>query len=434
MAEATVGLRRTIGRYDLTALAINGVVGAGIFGLPAQTYALSGAWSLAAFAVCAGLATLIALCFAEVGSRYRETGGPYLYARAGLGPEAGFATGWIWYLARVAAYAANLHLMINYMGFIVPALQDVTVHAVAVVVVTLALLALNIHGVRDSTVASNAFAVAKLAILFLFVAVGLFFLDPAQFHFSAPFTQGGPTPDRLASTVLLLVYAFTGAELAAVPAGEVKDPERDLPRALLTAMGVVTVLYMGIQVVCMGTLPGLGESTRPLADAARRFAGAPGGLVIVVGAVFSILGNLNLQILACSRIPFAMAENGELPRILSRVNARRNTPHIALIATAGVALALALSQSFLSAVTISSVGRLLAYGATAVALLRLRANPDAPPAAFRVPLAPASVWFTLGLMAWLLVQVKIAEVWQAAAALALGFVLFLFTRFLRVRD
>ena len=423
MAAGTTELRRSIGRNDLAALAINGVVGAGIFGLPAQAFALTGAWSLLAFVLCAGLATLIALCFAEVGSRFRQTGGPYLYAREGLGPTAGFITGWIWFLARVAAYAANLHLMINYLAFVVPVLRNEVVHGSAVVVVTVALVALNIRGVRNSTLASNIFAVAKLTILFLFVAVGLFFLQPAQFHLAAP-----PPPDRMGSAILLLIYAFTGFELAAVPSGEIKDPQRDLPRALLLAMGVVAVLYLGIQVVCVGTLPGLGQSSRPLADAARQFAGPAGALVIVAGAVFSILGNLNLQLLACSRIPFAMAEEGALPRFLAAVHPTRRTPHIALLATAVIAVTLALSRSFLAAVTISSMGRLIAYGATAIALLRLRSRPGATPAPFRVPLAPATVWLTLGLIVWLLAQVKLPEMLQTSGVFLLGLFLYILAR------
>ena len=423
MAAGTTELRRSIGRNDLAALAINGVVGAGIFGLPAQAFALTGAWSLLAFVLCAGLATLIALCFAEVGSRFRQTGGPYLYAREGLGPTAGFITGWIWFLARVAAYAANLHLMINYLAFVVPVLRNEIVHGSAVVVVTVALVALNIRGVRNSTLASNIFAVAKLTILFLFVAVGLFFLQPAQFHLAAP-----PPPDRMGSAILLLIYAFTGFELAAVPSGEIKDPQRDLPRALLLAMGVVAVLYLGIQVVCVGTLPGLGQSSRPLADAARQFAGPAGALVIVAGAVFSILGNLNLQLLACSRIPFAMAEEGALPRFLAAVHPTRRTPHIALLATAVIAVTLALSRSFLAAVTISSMGRLIAYGATAIALLRLRSRPGATPAPFRVPLAPATVWLTLGLIVWLLAQVKLPEMLQTSGVFLLGLFLYILAR------
>jgi amino acid transporter len=423
MAEESSGLQRSIGRYDLAALAINGVVGAGIFGLPSQAFALTGVWSLLAFVLCSGLATLIALCFAEVGSRFRETGGPYLYARNGLGAVPGFLTGWIWFLARVAAYAANLHLMLNYLGFVFPVLQDADVHSAAVIAVTVALTALNIRGVRDSTLVSNVFAVTKLGILFFFVGVGIFFLDPAAFRIAAP-----PAPDRLGTAVLLLVYAFTGFELAAVPAGEVKDPQRDLPWALLAAMGVVTVLYVGIQVVCVGTLPRLAQSTRPLAEAANRFAGAPGAMAIVIGAVFSILGNLNLQILACSRIPFAMAAQRDLPAFLAAVHPRRHTPFAALILTAVVGLGLALSQSFLAAVTISSMARLIAYGATAIALLRFRSQPAAPAALFHVPLAPASVWFTLALMLWLLTRVKAGEIFQTLGAVLAGLALFAIAR------
>ena len=316
--------------------------------------------------------------------------------------------------------------MINYLAFVVPVLQNEAVHRGAVVMVTGALLALNIRGVRDSTLAGNIFAVAKLSILFLFVAVGLFFLDSSQFQLAAP-----PPPDRMGSAILLLVYAFTGFELAAVAAGEIKDPQRDLPRALLLAMGVVAVLYLGIQIVCVGTLPGLAQSSRPLADAAGQFAGPPGALIIVAGAVFSILGNLNLQLLACSRILFAMAEEGSLPRFLAAVHPIRRTPHVALLVTAAIAVTLALSRSFLAAVTISSMGRLIAYGATALALLRFRSRRGATPAPFSVPLAPATVWLTLALILWLLAQVKSPELLQTAGALLIGLVLYLVARKMR---
>jgi amino acid transporter len=416
-------LKRSIGRYDLTAAAINGVVGAGIFGLPAQAFAQTGAWSLLAFALCAGLATLIALCFAEVGSRFRQTGGPYLYAREAFGPVAGFATGWIWYLARIAAYAANLHLMINYLAFLFPTLQDPDIHSGAVVGVTVALLAINIRGIRDSTITGNILAAAKLGILFFFVFAGLFFLDAGRFHL-------GPLPpvNKLGAAVLLLVYAFTGFELAAVPAGEVRDPQRYLPQALLTAMGIVTVLYVGIQVVCIGTVPGLAQSARPLAEAATRFAGPPGGAIIVAAAAISILGNLNLQLLACSRIPFAMAQDDDLPRTLAAIHPQRHTPVAALTLTAGIATALALSQSFLAAVTISSLGRLLAYGATAIALLRFRAMKTVPSALFQIPFAPASVWTALALMLLLLFQVSGIELFRAAVAVLIGIFLFFTNR------
>ncbi len=212
-------------------------------------------------------------------------------------------------------------------------------------------------GFACSTVASNIFAVTeKLGILFFFVGAGIFFFGPG----CVPDRSAPPPPDRLGTAILLLVYAFTGFELAAVPAGEVKDPRRDLPRALLAAMGVVAVLYVGIQVVCVGALPGLAQSTRPLADAANRFAGAPGAMVIVVGAIFSMSWRSQSGgIPACSRIPFAMAAQGDLPAFLAALHPRRHTPFAALIVTAAVGLGLALSQSFLAAVTISSMARLI---------------------------------------------------------------------------
>jgi len=424
------GLKRVIGGWELTALAINGIVGAGIFGLPARAYALTGVWSLLAFLACAGLAICVAFCFAEVGSRYRETGGPYLYGREGLGPSAGFVVGWLWWLSRAAAFAANLNLMIDYGAFLLPSLHRPVFHQTAIIVIALTLLTINLSGVRQTTNASTVFTIAKLTVLLLFVTVGLFYLDATRFQAST-FAFSG---DRFATAILLLIYAFTGFEMVSVPAGEWRNPQKDLPRSLLAAVGMVAILYIALQVVCIGTLPDLALSTRPLADAAQQFSGGTGAAFVVAGAIVSILGNLNLLLMSSSRIPFAMACQGDLPRWLGKVHPRWRTPYGALIATAFVMLCLSLSRSFLTALTISSASRLVAYGATAVALLRLRKKVGAPAASLRMPFAPVIVPFTLVLIIWLLVHTSAAEAIQTALLTFLGFVVFAWTSARRRRS
>src|SRR4051812_16545448 len=175
------GLVRGIRRWDLVAVTINGIIGAGIFGLPSKVYGLIGGYSLIAFIVCALVVMLIILCFAEVGSRFEETGGPYLYARAAFGETVAFEVGWLIWLARLTAFAANCNLMINYLSFFWAPANTGVIRAVIIIIIVLALTALNVLGVRQAAIASNIFTIGKLVPMIIFIAVGLFFLNPSSF-------------------------------------------------------------------------------------------------------------------------------------------------------------------------------------------------------------------------------------------------------------
>src|SRR5262245_23130151 len=179
------GLVRGIRKWDLVAVTINSIIGAGIFGLPSKVYSLIGSYSLIAFVVCALVVMLIILCFAEVGSRFDETGGPYLYAREAFGGTVAFEVGWLIWLARLTAFAANCNLMISYLGFFWPAAGAGKVRALIIVAVVLILTSLNILGVRQAAIASNIFTIGKLLPMLIFIAVGLFFINPHAFALGA---------------------------------------------------------------------------------------------------------------------------------------------------------------------------------------------------------------------------------------------------------
>ena len=424
------GLLRGIRRWDLVAVVINSIIGAGIFGLPSKVFNLIGVYSLLAFLTCAIIVILIILCFAEVGSRFSQTGGPYLYARESLGPVVGFEVGWLMLLARLTAFAANCNLLVIYVSFFWPAAAAGWPRAAIITAVVGALTTVNLLGVRDAAKVSNFFTIAKLTPLLLFIAVGIFFITPANFSTQRGAPESGLKLGQFSTAVLLLVYAFTGFEAAVVLAGEMRDPQRDLPLALLTAIGVVTAVYLLVQVVCIGTLPQLDASERPLADASRRFLGAAGGAVISAGAAVSIIGNLNGIILGASRLPFAMAQRQELPRIFASTHPRFRTPWWSILATSGIVLALTLSGTFIYALTISTLARLAAYAATCIALLVLRRTSGAPPALFQVPGGSTLALITLALMIWLLSNSTWREARDTAIAGAIGLIIYLTYRFL----
>jgi basic amino acid/polyamine antiporter, APA family len=420
MAQPTQeGLVRGISRWSLIAVAINGIIGAGIFGIPSKVFAQTGAYSLLAFAVCAAVVVLIILCFAEVGSRFSATGGPYLYAREAFGAAVGFEVGWLLWLARLTAFAANCNLLVDYVGFFWPQAAAAYWREATIIAVVTLLTIVNLIGVRDTAMASNLFTVGKLIPMVLFIAAGLFFINPGNYSFAeAPGYAG------FSQSVLMLIYAFTGFEMAVIPAGEIRDPRRDLPRAILTAIAVVAVLYIGIQFVCIGTLPTLATSQRPIADASALFLGRAGAALIAAGVIVSIIGNLNVLILAGSRLPFAMAEGGDLPRWLARTHPRFRTPHPAIWVTIAVMLGLTLWSSFGTQVKISAITRLLSYSVTCAALIALRKKSDAPPAAFKAPAGVAVAIASLVLAGWLLSNSTWPDARDTAIAAALGLAIF----------
>ena len=420
-------LVRGLGRWDLTAVAINTIIGTGIFILPAGVFGLIGSSSLLAFVACAVIVGLIVLCFSEVSSRFQLTGGMYLYAREAFGPEIGFEVGWLYWIVRIATFAANCNAMLAYIGFFVPGAGEGIIRIAIISVVVAGITFVNLLGVRETAVVTNLFAVGKIVPLLIFASVGIFFIEPSNFNF-----QVTPEASAFPAAILMLLYAYMGFEAAVIPAGETKDPQKSVPFALLTALGFCAVLFIIVQIVAIGTLPELATSKTPLADSAGRFLGSFGGGFIAVGALISVLGNLNGGFLSSSRIPFAMAEQNELPPAFSRTHKKYRTPYIAILLTGVMVLVLTIFTTFLTAVTIAAITRLLVYATTCLALPVFRQRSDIPPARFTAPLGILASVLSLGLIGWLLTNVDFKkEGLPITIAAAFGMVVYFAYRFLR---
>lgn len=393
-------LVRGIGRWDLTAIIINTIIGAGIFGLPAKVHALIGSYSLIAFLACAVIVGLIVVCYAEVSSRFSATGGPYLYAREAFGPVVGFEVGWLYWIVRVTTFAANCNLFVTYLGFFDERLSSSSGRIAVITLIVIGLAIVNFIGVKMSAIMTNVFTAGKLIPLTIFVLVGLFFVDPGNFDFGVV-----PEYGSFSSAVLLLIYAFVGFEVAVVLGGETHDPQRSMPFALMVAVLIVATLYILIQVVSIGTLPGLAASERPLADAAAGFLGSFGAAFITIGALVSILGNLNVGILGGTRLLFAMSDNRDLPALLSRTHTKFRTPYFAIVFTTAVTLVLTVQSSFLTALAIATITRLLVYATTCLALPVFRRRGNAPESKFTAPAGILACLLSIGLILWLLTRV-----------------------------
>ena len=367
-AIAQPELLRAIGRWSLVALVINCIIGSGIFGLPAVIASQLGRWAPLGYLGAAVGVGVIMGCFAEVASRYSDAGGPYLYARAAFGSFIGIQTGWLTWLARIAASAASANLFVDYLGELVPAATHGPPRAALLTAILGALLVVNVRGVRSGARVSNFFTLAKLVPLAVLMVAGAIFLSVRGWQGDA----GPPRPGQAIDALLLLVFAYGGFESAMIPLGEARDPRRDAPFALGAALVCCTIVFTSIQIVVMGTLPQLAGTTRPLAAAARAILGSGGALLLTVGALFSTYGLLSANMLNVPRLTYALARQGDFPGFFGLAHPRFRTPHVSIAVFALILWAMALAGSFRWNAVLSAVARLFTYAVVCAAVPVLR--------------------------------------------------------------
>lgn len=415
-------LVRAIGRWSLVALAVNSIIGSGVFGLPSTVAGLVGNYSpYAVLAAGAGMTVIIA-CFAEVASRFQEAGGPYLYARVAFGRFMGIQTAWMLWLGQVAAPAANANLFVMYLGEFFPHAKDPLPRALILTALVGLLTFINIRGVRGGAQVSNLFTAAKLVPLFATIALGLFVLHHQQWNIAAP-SIASPNTSQWLKAMLLLVFAYGGWETALAPMSEAKNPRRDAPFALFTALLVCSVIYALIQWVVVGVLPDAMHSQRPLADVARLAVGPVGAGLVAIGALISFYGYLSAKILAMPRVPFALAEQGDFPKAFAAVHPRFHTPYVSILAFAVLVWVFALIGEFKWNVTLSAVARLLYYGVGCAALPILRRKqPDGANALFQLPAGNFFAVLGVVLCVILVTRVDFGQSLILVATIALAFV------------
>ncbi len=396
MRERQPELVRAIGRWSLTGLVLNSIIGSGIFGLPSVVAGLLGRAGIYAYLIAAlGIGAIMA-CFAEVASQFREAGGPYLYARVAFGRLLGIQVGWLTWLVRLTASAAAANLFAIYLAEFWPQAREPLGRALVLTLFVGVLAAVNYRGVVRGVQFSSVFAVAKLLPLAVFIGVGLFFVGQAT-----PTEVVAPTAGAWLEAVLVLIFAFGGFEAAMMPMGEAKDPRHDAPFALFLGLVICAIVYTLIQLVVDDVLPAPAGTDRPLAQAARQFLGPAGAVLLTVGALVSVYGYLSGQMLSAPRLTYAFADRGDFPAFFAAVHPRFRTPHVSIVIFALLVWTLAIAGTFRWNVTLSAVARLFTYGLVCAALPVLRhKQPGA--AAFRLPagraLAVLGIAFSLALV------------------------------------
>jgi amino acid transporter len=427
---ANPGFRRVVSRWEIVAFSINDVIGSGVYLLPAAAAAILGAASVGAVVIAGFAVLLLVLCFAEAASHFEGPGGAYLYTRHAFGDLVGFEVGWMTWIARVASVASLSVGFAQAVTYLWPAAAAGWGRGLAITLPLIALTVINVIGVKSGVRTAVFLAISKTLPLLLFIAAGAFAFSPSIFAGAGQAPRSG----TLGEAALLLLFAYAGFENTAAPAGEFKNPRRDVPFALIAQIVIVTLIYSAVQAVALGTLPGVAMSKTPLADSARLFLGGWGGWLMTFGAVVSILGTNSNTVLSGPRYLYALAEDGYGPKSFAYLHPRFRTPVVAILLQSAIALALALGifkalgdfASFEGLAKLSVMARLATYLGTAVAVPVLRRKlgetPVRLPGGPLIPIAAALVCIILAASA------KLENLVAGGIAILIGLVVFFLRR------
>jgi amino acid transporter len=409
-------LPRNLGLWGVWMLVVNGLIGAGIFGLPSGAARLAGEYSVFIYAFCALLMLPVILCFAELGSYFRGTGGPIRYGKLAFGSFVGFQGGWLYYLARLISFAANTVLLTDSIAYFVPFAGEGFGRLVTIALTCGGLSLINILGSSESIRSMTLFTIIKFTVLVGLIFGGFILLGPSVIPvFDSPL----PESSSLGAAALLLIYAFVGFEGAVVPAGEAKRPERDMPLGLILGLVIVAVLYMLIQLVSQAAVPNLAESSTPLLDASSALFGNTGAVILMIGVATSVIANLIGSMFSATRITYALSLEKSLPEWFGNVNEKFLTPanSILFFGVSAFALSAFGTFTFLAAMTVLSRLFLFIMSCAAIPVLRPRFKKDSPfilRGGYLIPI--------LGIVAcfWLMIQVSWTSVWLTAVLILIG--------------
>ena len=423
---------RGIGIPALTANIISSTIGAGIFVLPAAMSRALGPAAPVAFVCCAIAMVLFVTCFAIAGSRVSLTGGLYAYVEVAFGRYVGFLAGVLYGITALGAVAGVVNVLVNSIVIVAPFLGSGVMRIIVMIVVYGSLVVINVRGVRGGAGAVTVVTFAKLLPLLLFVCAGIFFIHPANLTWTA-----WPGSKSLGDAVILLIFAFVGIEVALIPSGEVKNPERTVPRSAYLALVITTIIYIMIQLVAQGTL-GVDLANykdAPLAEAAAKFLGNIGRTILLAGAAVSAFGFVTSDILSSPRIIFAFGRDGALPAWFAHVHPRYRSPDVAIVTYAVLAFALSITGTFEQLAVLSNVAVLLMYLLCCAAcwfLVQRDIRADGQPFTFPgMKIVPA---LAIAAIIWILAHATVREFAVNGIVLAIASVLYVMRRQLRPKS
>jgi APA family basic amino acid/polyamine antiporter len=421
-------LARRLTLPDILCLGVNAIIGSGIFLFPGKLAGVAGPTSVLAFLLCGFLLITVALCYAEMAGLTRRNGGSYVYALTAFGRRPGFVVGWLAWVTAIFSWAGVANAISSQLAWFHPIFENWTVTKLMACTLILGFGTINYFGVRMGAMTVNLFTLAKTVPLAIFVGFGLF-------HLRAPAFAGTFASDvsTLSAAVFLSLWPLQGFETTPIIAGESKNPQRDVPLATIGSLLLVAGFYTLIQVVAVGTLPGLAASKKPLADAAATFLGPLGATLMAAGAAISMTGYSAGNALGSARYLEALAEDRFLPQSLKYIHPRYLTPARAIVVTTALTAVMAIWLDFSTLVDISNLAVISQYASTCLAVIWLRLKAPQLERRFRVPGGLVLPLAALGVSLWLIKQVRLPEVVFTVSVVLVGVALALLTHALERR-
>ncbi|TPR14179.1 APC family permease [Apilactobacillus timberlakei] len=423
--------KKKLSFFSIVLLGINAIIGSGIFLLPTAGMKIFGPASILVLVFDAFLAFMIGLCFAECSGLFDESGGAYIYAKHAFGNFIGYEVGIAAWAVRIIAEATMYVAFATALGGFFPALNTSLAKNIIVTIMAVGLMILNLSGIEAASVFSNIITVGKLLPIFLIIIIGLFFIHPGNF---TPFFVPSLThTSNFSDATLTMFYIFTGVEGLVVTAGEMSNVKKNLPRAIMVVLSVVTIIYILIMTVCIGVLgPKLTQTSVPLQAALTAMIGKVGSYIVVAGSVLSIGGICIASSFITPRSTEALADNGILPKAFSNKN-RKNAPYISIIVNAILILALSYSGTFTYLAQISAISRFAQFIPTIIAVMVFRKTMKNQPRAFKLPLGYTIPIVALAISLWLIFNTKINLLIFGFGALVIALPFYFLTRGFRER-
>lgn len=425
MAESTASKGKKLGMTSILLLGINGIIGSGIFLLPNKAYAEVGVSSVLVILVGAILVISLALCYAEASSKFNQNGASYVYAKAAFGDLVGFEVGFYTWVVGVLGWAGEIAALLVAIQSIYPPLRDKLTYNITAIAICFFLAIINYFGLNFSKIFNTLSSLGKLIPLILFVIIGLFFM-----HYNN-FTPFIPPLDNTAdiygadfgAAFAVIFYAYLGFEFLPIAAGNMDNPQKNLPKAIITVVLFCAAFYTLITLVCIGILgPDLAKTSVPVASATGLILGKAGYDFITLGTIISIAGicwsySFNTPIVAA-----ALADNGFLPKIVSK-KSKHNTPGFAILITALVVAFLVTTGGFLFLAAVNVVAAFVEYIPTALSIPFLRKNKNLPNN-YRIPLGPIIPIFAVIISIVMLSQAGIKTITYGLSGLIVGAIIY----------
>jgi amino acid transporter len=423
------GLKRVVGVSGLALSIVNGVIGSGIFVLPAIVGIAMGAFGVFGYIACSIMLAAIMLCYAEIGSLVTTSGGSYAYVEAALGDLPGFIINWLFVFGwGVLGSAAVMNIMADSLAVIFPAFLNLPIRGLLFVLIGFMVL-VNVHGAKQGIGVVKGITIIKLLPLLGIIIFGFSQIKTGNLHW-----EHVPSLKTFGDTTLILFYAFAGFETSLGMSGEFKNPKRTVPLGIILGGTIVLIVYILLQTVTQGVLGSAmaGFKDAPLAAVAQKIVGPVGITILLFTAAISCFGSVSADVMATPRSLFAGANDGMFPRFLGKVHPKFATPYLAVITYGALIFIFSISGGFKQLAILASAAILLVYLTVILATIKLRMRkPDTAEKTFRMPGGLIFPFIGIATIIWLLTSLSKWEILSTIIFITVVGVMYFITKQLK---